>query len=56
MLKLELKLKWNIWFEEWMIILDNWSIHRSEFIKEYMNKSNAKVHYLVPYSPELAPI
>ena len=55
-LKLELKLKWNVSFEEWIIILDNSSIHRSKLTRDFLNKSNAKVHYLVPYSPELAPI
>ena len=55
-LKLELKRKCNVRLDEWIIIMDNWSVHKSKLTKSYLSKWNAKVHYIVAYSPELAPI
>ena len=41
---------------EWLMILDNYAVHRTKIIKEYFKNTDWKVHYNVPYWPELAPI
>ena len=38
------------------LILDNYSVHRSEFIKTIAEILNIKLIYLPPYSPHLNPI
>ena len=52
----ELQVNWDIWIHRWMILLDNWSIHKSKLITDYLKKWKAKVYFIIPYSPELAPI
>ena len=39
-----------------IILMDNWSIHRSKLVRDYFAWSNLKVHFNVPDAPELAPI
>ena len=39
-----------------MMILDNWSSHRSNLVKGFMTKSRYKMCFLPPYSPHLAPV
>ena len=36
------------------IILDNWSIHRANTVREYCRRMNIRMYYLPQYSPELA--
>ena len=55
---LESKLDSCCWLKlcKCLIILDNCSVHRTKEVKEYFNNTHSKVHYNVPYWPELAPI
>ena len=38
------------------LILDNYSVHKSQFIKKVANILNITLIYLPPYSPHLNPI
>lgn len=38
------------------VILDNAAAHRSRKVKDYLNNSRIKLHFLPPYSPNLNPI
>ena len=52
----ELQVNWDIWIHRWIILLENWSIHKSKLITDYLKQWKAKVYFIIPYSPELAPI
>ena len=43
-------------FSETLLIMDNWSIHKSKSTKAKLWKINANVLYLPAYSPDFAPI
>ena len=43
-------------FSDRLILLDNCSIHKSKQAKKALLKTNLKVLYLYPYSPDFAPV
>ena len=43
-------------YDKAILILDNWSTHKSELTKNLMKKLPYTVYYLPAYSPELAPV
>ena len=49
-------LRFNKLISEYIIILDNCSVHKWKITKDYFTDKKAKVHFNIPYSPELAPI
>ena len=51
-----LKANKNFGFKNIAIILDNWSIHKTQKVKIKLNKMFSKTIYLPPYSPQFAPI
>ena len=44
------------YYRKVLILLDNWSIHRSKQSKDYMRKADSRFIFLPHYSPSLAPI
>ena len=46
----------NFEFNEVIIIMDNWSIHKCANIKTLLKVSKITILYIPPYSPHLAPI
>ena len=40
----------------WLIIVDNASIHRCKAIKSFIKQENLSIAYIPPYSPEMAPV
>ena len=46
----------NFGFSETLLLLDNWSIHKSKITKEVLWRINTNVLYLPAYSPDFAPI
>ena len=52
----EIKLQTSQDMSKFIILMDNWAIHRSKLTKHFLEDVEAKVHFNVPYAPELAPI
>ena len=38
------------------ILMDNWPVHRSKNVKDYLKKKGVIAIYILPYCPELAPV
>lgn len=38
------------------VLMDNYSIHKGEAVRKFIEKAGASVIYLPPYSPDLSPI
>ena len=51
-----LKLYENFGYNEVIIILDNWSIHKGKLTQGLLKKLSYKVFYIPAYSPEFAPV
>ena len=51
-----LKLNGDFGYNETLIILDNWSVHKSQLTKRLLKKLSYKVFYIPAYSPEFAPV
>ena len=43
-------------YDDVIVVLDNWSIHKTVEVKKKLSKIWAKTIYLPPYSPQFAPI
>ena len=43
-------------YDDVIVVLDNWSIHKTVEVKKMLSKIWAKTIYLPPYSPQFAPI
>ena len=56
--KLSEEIKLQKWQElsEYILLMDNCSIHRSKLVKEFLVDNKIKVHFNVAYAPELTPI
>ena len=52
----EIKLQTSQDLFKFIILMNNWAIHISKFTKYFLEDVEAKVHFSVPYAPELAPI
>ena len=52
----EIKLQTTQDLSEFIILMDNWVIHRSKLTKDFFKDNNIKVNFNVPYAPELTPI
>ena len=46
----------NFNYSDVLLLLDNWSIHKSRESIKKLKKINAKILYLPPYSPNFAPV
>ena len=46
----------GVWLKNWLIILDNVSIHRSSSIMKYITDKRLSMAFLPTYSPEMAPV
>ena len=46
----------NFGFSEVMVIMDNWSIHKSANVRTLLKKQKITIAFIPPYSPHLAPI
>ena len=52
----DIKLQTTQDLSEFIILMDNWAIHRSKLTKGFFEDNNIKVHFNVPYAPEYAQI
>ena len=48
--------KIGVLLSNWLLIMDNASIHRSSKMKEFIEEKKLSVAYIPAYSPELAPV
>ena len=46
----------NFKYDEVIIILDNWSVHKSKLTQKLLQRLSYKVFYISAYSPEFAPV
>ena len=52
----EIKLQTTFDLSDFIILMDNWAIHRSKLTMSFLKENKTRVHFNVPYAPELAPI
>ena len=48
--------KTGVLLKNWLVIVDNASIHRASYVKKYIEDKKLSVAYLPTYSPEMAPV
>ena len=46
----------NFEYNDVVIMLDNWSVHKSQLSQNFIKKHTFKILYIPAYSPELAPV
>ena len=52
----EMRVKSAMNLSDFIILMDNWAVHRSKLVRDFIVSNKMKVHFNVPYSPEPAPI